>query len=313
MIGATRLSATNVPALAGWHFGLVGAALTLALWTAAPESSWPALLAAMVAVVGMPHGALDFRVGRKLLTPAFGRRWQTVFLSGYLALMAAMIAGWRWLPLPTTALFVLLSAWHFGTSDTPPGHKRSTVLVLLQGGMAVWAPALFHPAEFTRLISAVVGDERWPQGLLFTPAFRGTLALALAALLVSLRNAPAATRGMVLGFTVLFALVAPLAGFAIYFCGWHSVMELARLGRQANPDHFAIGLRRVLVAAAPPTAFVASATLLGWQWLVGAPSLPPELLRMTFVSLSVVAVPHLLLHALAERRQLEPFTPHDEG
>ena len=42
------------------------------------------LLAGSVAVVGVPHGALDHLTGRVLLAEKFPRSWGFVFLVGYL-------------------------------------------------------------------------------------------------------------------------------------------------------------------------------------------------------------------------------------
>ncbi len=270
-------------------------------------------LVILVAVVGMPHGGLDHRVGRALFRPTLGPRWPLAFAAGYLGAMAVVLAGWILAPLPTLAGFVLLSAAHFGAADDEPGLPGGLARTLLQGGAVVWVPALFQPAEFTRLLTWVVPGDRWPEPILFDPAVRFGLWVALALLIGSAAALPARAAGRTLGFVALFALAPPLVGFAVYFCGWHSTVELARLARRADPDDPPAGLRRVIGSAAPLSALAVLLAAAGWAVAAADGPLAAGLVRTAFVGLSVVAVPHLLLSAAAERADVNPFAAEGSG
>lgn len=265
------------------------------------------VLAALVAVVGMPHGGLDHRVGRAVLRSVAGHRWVIPFSAGYLTVMAAVLAGWVWLPLFTLAGFVLLSAAHFGTADKRPGTTGGLALTVLQGGMVVWVPVLFQPAEFTRLLTWVVPRNRWPEDILFDASLRAGLWFALGVVITRAVVSRPATAVRVVAFVVLFAVAPPLLGFAVYFCGWHSVVELVGLARQANPNHPVAGLGRVLVAAAPLSAAAVLLAVIGWGVASAGGPLTPGIVQAVFVGLSVVAVPHMLLHMIAARRNVNPF------
>jgi Brp/Blh family beta-carotene 15,15'-monooxygenase len=269
-------------------------------------------LAVLVAVVGLPHGGLDHRVGRAVLRPALGRRWPRAFAPAYLGVMALVLAGWVLAPLPTLAGFVLLSAVHFGTADGEAGSPGGLVRAALFGGMVVWVPALVRPAEFTRLLTWVVPGE-WPEELLFAPAVRCALWLALAAVLGCVAVRPVRAGVPTLGFVALFALAPPLVGFAAYFCGWHSTRELARLARQAAPGEPLVGLGRVLAAAAPVAALAALLGAVGWAVAEADRPLTPGLVRTVFVGLSAVAVPHMLLDLVAARTGANPFAAEGGG
>ncbi len=269
------------------------------------------ILAALVAVVGMPHGGLDHRVGRATLRAAAGRYWAFPFAVGYVAVMAAVLAGWVWLPLPTVAGFVFLSAVHFGVADDEPRTPGGSALAIIHGGMVVWVPVLFQPAEFTRLLTWVVPGDRWPEDILFDPSLRAGLWVALGTVIARAVVSPPATAVRVAGFAVLFAVAPPLIGFAVYFCGWHSVVELLRLARQANSDDPAAGLGRVLVAAWPLSAVAVLLAVIGWGVASAAGPLAPGIVQTVFVGLSVVAVPHMLLHLIAARRDVNPFAAED--
>jgi Brp/Blh family beta-carotene 15,15'-monooxygenase len=291
-----------------WAARLVGCLTTLALLAALPAPSLPVVLALLVGVVGMPHGGLDHRVGRRLLRPTLGWCWGPAFLAGYAALMAAVLAGWALAPLCTLAGFVLLSALHFGMADEQPRSPGSVAHAVLCGGMVVWVPSLARPTEMTQLLLWVVPGRLWPPDFLFLPAVRAALWLALALVLAGAARSPFGQAGLrTLCLVALFVLAPPLVAFAVYFCGWHSVTELARLARQANPTDPPAGLRTVIAAAAPLSAAACLLVIAGWLVVESGRPLAPGVVRALFVGLSVVAVPHVLLHLLAQRRGVDPF------
>lgn len=264
-------------------------------------------LAVLVAVVGMPHGGLDHLLGRALLRPALGRWWVVAFAAGYLAVMGVVAAGWWLAPLSTVTGFVALSAFHFGTAEGQPGSPGGLARSALLGGMVVWVPALAQPAEFTRLLTWVVPGDRWPEDILFDLTVRTVLAALLPVAVVSAFAASPWCGVRVAVFAAVFAAAPPLVGFTLYFCGWHSGVELYRLARQANPRSVWSGMGRVVRAAAPLAGLAVLMIAAGW-W-VGAADLPLThgLVQTVFIGLSVVAVPHMLLHWVATRRDVNPF------
>ncbi|MGL4551280.1 MAG: Brp/Blh family beta-carotene 15,15'-dioxygenase [Gemmataceae bacterium] len=290
-----------------WAVGLAGCSFILIVLSTVPGPFLVPVLALLVGVVGMPHGGLDHRVGRGLLAPVVGGYWLFPFLLGYAGLMAAVLAGWVFAPVWALAGFVLLSAAHFGMAEESVDSVGRLAQGMLRGGMVVWVPALFHPAEFTQLLQWVVPYDLWPAELLFRQPVRLTLWLALAAVLCVEVTSPRASLVRVLGLTVLFALAPPLVSFAVYFCGWHSTVELARLARQADPDNPGVGLRKVILAAAPLSLMASILVMLGWLAVESSRPLTPGLVQALFVGLSVVAVPHVILQVIAERRKINPF------
>ena len=109
------------------------------------------LLAVAVAVVGMPHGGLDHVVGRAVFEPLAGRWWSVVFLSSYLLIALAVVAGWWLMPLVTIALFFTASAFHFGNTEVG-GRWVSPVL----GGMVIWMPILARPDEVSSILGWII-------------------------------------------------------------------------------------------------------------------------------------------------------------
>lgn len=265
-------------------------------------------LAVLVAVVGMPHGGLDHRFGRAILQPTLGRHWVWAFHGGYLAIMLVVLLGWLVAPLATLAVFVLLSAYHFGSADKEPGSSLGVWLTILRGGLVVWVPALAWPDEFSRLTAWVVPGERWPVDLPRQPLVQALLAVATVAAFVGSAVISPRSAVLVAALIGVCVVLPPLMSFLVYFCGWHSVRELLGLARRADPTSLTRGLKRVLVAAAPAAVGACLLAAAGW-YVAGGPDRPltPSLIQAVFIGLSVVAVPHILLTAWAQQVQADPF------
>ncbi len=269
------------------------------------DAATAALFAAAVAVVGMPHGGLDHLVGRAVFQPAAGRWWRTAFLFAYLGVAAVVVAGWVFAPAVTVVLFFAISAVHFG--DDP----EQGCLAVVDGGLVVWVPLLARPDEVAGLLAWVVpggdvevvrravGDAR-PLLMVLV----GVFAAHLLSLIWRGRMWAAVRPAL---FAGLFATVPVLVGFGLYFCGWHSLRELAALSRRADPVRPWHGLAIVVRLAAPRAGLAVAATAVAAWWFAAGRDVTPVVVQAVFLGLSAVAVPHILLHAAARRLGADPF------
>jgi Brp/Blh family beta-carotene 15,15'-monooxygenase len=115
-------------------------------------------------------------------------------------------------------------------------------------------------------------------------------------------------------FAGLFATAPVLLSFVTYFCGWHSTRELRELALQANPTDPFHGMTRVIRESAPLTLVVVSATAFAAWWrLSGGHSAELVTVQAVFLGLSAVAVPHILLHAIARKHHAGPFCSEANG
>jgi beta-carotene 15,15'-dioxygenase len=284
------------------------------------------VLAVLVAVVGLPHGAADHRFARPRLEPVLGMAWLPVFLAGYLAVAVAIACGWFVAPAATILVFFLASAWHFGQEEPqlPVGPRSLRPLLrFARGGLVIWVPLVCHNAEVREILGLVAPSGSGPAiqhatSLLSACAWIMLPIAAVAWVLQILvarersgrmRRALLADNALVASLVALFALAGPLVSFPVYFCAWHSARGLRRLRRELGESW--TELARSL---APLT--VGAIVLIGLAtWLVlGGSGWNDTLIRATFIGLSAVAVPHLLLHgvaplfeASARRRTTQPL------
>jgi Brp/Blh family beta-carotene 15,15'-monooxygenase len=266
-----------------------------------------ALLAAAVAVVGLPHGALDHLVARQLFRPVFGARWWLPFTIGYLSLAGFM--GALWLALPTTALvtFLALSALHFGWDDPVWTSRASrgwnSVERFAVGAMPIVLPTWLHATEVT-----IIFDWLVPSRIVLDPAVVGALAgcaaaavlpivgLRFARLAIARQNAAAAELAAI---ATLHVVAPPLIAFLTYFCGWHSIRHALELADDLAPGQPGVGLRRFAREAVPLTLLtVVAAAVSGVAFFVADVAINNVLASVVFIGLSVLTVPHMAMMAL---------------
>ncbi len=265
---------------------------------------WTVLLA--VCLIGVPHGGLDHKAGRKQLASRCGRYWIIPFFGGYLAISVVTVLGWLLNPLITAVAFFLVSAIHFGREDQLEHQSTSPGRVLLNiasGGLVIWIPAIAQPAEFQRILEVII-PTGFSTSLDSIVYLTKGLALALTPIAVieiafqvgsqSTRKLGGGTRAIrQVILMVLFATTPILVSFAVYFCGWHSIRGFRQLMQENQ-----MKLSELLAATFPMS--IGAITLVGlgmWFWNSGK-VLPDELTRSLFIGLSALAVPHLALHAL---------------
>jgi beta-carotene 15,15'-dioxygenase len=289
-------------------WAMIGAAC---LFSQAMAGITVGVLAVLVAVIGLPHGAADHRFARPRLEPVLGMAWLPVFLAGYLAIAVLVVCGWFLAPAATVVAFFIASAWHFGQEEprfpvSPRGLRA--VSRFARGGLVIWTPLVFHARDVHTILGLVAPGGsgvaiQHATGLLTACSW---LMLPLAAAAWSLQGLVAIRRtgqrrrvlladnALVASLVVLFAVASPLVSFPVYFCGWHSARGLARLRRELGESwpELARSLAPLTVGA------IAVVGLAAWLVLGGA-GWNGTLIRATFVGLSAVAVPHLLLHGVA--------------
>lgn len=282
----------------------------------APKLTWLVPTAALaIALVGVPHGGLDHWIGRRLLAPRFAQRWWLMFFPTYLLVALGVASAWLAFPLATILLFFIASAWHFGREDDKATHVRTAPVLnslvahinaMAVGGLAIWIPALLRPEELHALLGFIIRSAEYTaaEQIVDWTRWLGCVLVPWAAGVISLRivDNHRELRNWVPITTAMLAATAPiLLAFPIYFCAWHSIqglLDLQRLERLSNVK-FIASILPLSATAVIGIAFV------GWCVSRADDSLTasiiPTVLPTLFIGLAAIAVPHLLLHEMADR------------
>jgi Brp/Blh family beta-carotene 15,15'-monooxygenase len=177
-----------------------------------------------------------------------------------------------------------------------------------RGGLVIWTPLLFHATDVATILGLTAPGGSGPaiQQAISLLMACSWIMLPLAAAAWALQGLAAcrstgrrrrvllADNTLVASLVVLFAVTSPLVSFPVYFCGWHSARGLERLRRELGESW------SELARSLAPLTMGAIALIGLAAWLVlGGAGWSGTLIRATFVGLSAVAVPHLLLHGVA--------------
>ena len=256
-----------------------------------PPLIWQIIaLGPLVALLGLPHGALDHRIATTLW-PLVTRRHHAMLVAGYIGLAIAVLALWIIAQSIALAAFLIYSALHF--SD----DWRADV-GLWQGlplGVSVIAlPALVFQSEVAVLFGFLIAE---PTATLFAALLHKTAIAAIIAsalcLVVNLRRAPWVTTEYAL--LVATALVTPpLIYFVIYFCLLHSPRHFL-----LTADQLRLTPLQALRAAWPILVATLAIAAIGALVLsIFTPAFEPATLQIVFIGLAAVTVPHMLLTAV---------------
>lgn len=254
------------------------------------------VLALAVAVTGLPHGALDpwvaWRIG------LWRGRWGFVaFNVAYVGLAALVVMAWRLAPGLSLVVFLAISAWHFAGDwrQHLPGWARALA------GLALLAlPAWRWPGDVDASFALLAGAD----GSVIASWLRVAspwLAVGVAAVALLAQRRSRATAIELAAVAALALLLPPLVYFVVYFCALHSLRHL----RIAVGEADASSRGPIAGVALLYTVLTLVLAALVWPWLAAAGTLvhtaDAELLKLVFIGLAALTLPHMLVVMLSER------------
>lgn len=246
-----------------------------------------------VVLIGLPHGALDGAVAMHL---GFTQKiiHMLRFLILYVAVAAAVVVAWLYLPSMTLIAFLLISMFHFGSGDARSERGWGRLAeIIAHGGLVVVGISHMHHAKVDVIFSYLVGGDTaavWQ-------ALDVMIVFVSGAFLICVGQAlwHRSRRWTVVELLVLMAVFAytpPLVGFAIYFCCVHSARHVKGILRSLRRE---MPVRSMVLSAGALTvaSWLAGAAAL-W-WFADTSSVEPVLLRVVFIGLAALTVPHMIL------------------
>lgn len=240
---------------------------------------------ALLLLFGLPHGTLDLELLRRRDADA---PRLAMLLGAYSVCAVVMYALWQLAPVIALLVFFAIAVEHFAEDWRAMGSRflgYGTAIALIA------TPALLHRANLTiifRTLTSSTSISSLGDGMLVAMPVAGVIAIAG---VVSLWQRGERSRAVGLAAALVTeGLLPPVIGFAIFFCFVHSPYQLregvARLQRPTSDAWLRIIVPLTL------TAFMLAG-------LIGAAgfrlSLDAGALRASFVTLSVLTLPHMLV------------------
>jgi Brp/Blh family beta-carotene 15,15'-monooxygenase len=254
-------------------------------------SSTAALVVLVVGVVllGLPHGALDPLVARKAFV---GRRYTTiVFYAIYLVLVLAYWLLWNRYPTVGLSFFLLIAALHFGSD----WESRGSFVTRCAYGLAiVTLPVLRFPSEVAS-IYAMLGTSN-AAALITMSRILAPAAVGIAAVGAALQFRQRWSDALeLLSIASGALLLQPLVFFSCYFALLHSPRHLLDTAQGLGMT----SLKRIYLATLP--VLLATLLLAGLAyWLLPHIGMAARVVRIVFIGLAALTVPHMLLDVIAE-------------
>jgi Brp/Blh family beta-carotene 15,15'-monooxygenase len=282
------------------------------------------------AVLGVPHGAMDYFSAKEFWGPKFGRWGTVLFYLWYIGFALAVLAAWHIAPLVTLTVFLVVSAFHWGAGDVKRNLVSSKILywaeVLARGAMPILVPWFFFPQEIEKLylwtlppgsaseplmsyLTTAVGQPLfWMMALVLTLV--AGVHLVTAVRRRSTSHAMAVAEIGSLG--LLFSLVTPLEACILYFCGLHSARYTLQWAAKMNPHHPGEGLRSFAQKCIPLTLITLAIAYGSWSLLSMHSGILETSVRVVIVGLSLLTFPHIVVTAVSEFKGVLPSVSHPE-
>lgn len=247
----------------------------------------------LIALLGVPHGALDSLFGARLYGLHGATRW-SLFVVAYVGLAALVIAFWWWLPVTFLAAFLIVSVLHFSGDLRPTSHWISR---FFYGGAIIVLPHFWHADEVLRLFQFLLGSDTNDASLRqisngLTSAATPWLFAFVACALFEARRSAMTTMEM-LALTALAVIAPPLIAFTLFFCAMHGARHVIRTLHYAGEG----ATKTLWISAGLAVKAVLTVGLVAFFYFENTP-VDTRLLQIIFVGLAALTVPHM---ALVER------------
>ena len=245
-----------------------------------------------VVFIGLPHGAMDGALAIHL-------GWMNrpikaaTFLLAYVSLAALVVGIWLVVPTVGFLMFLAISLFHFGRGDIVPRAKDHQLAeVLMRCGLVLAGISLFHRSEVDSIFVVLIGSNTEIVWLFLQAVGVLTLVLIPYVIFSKSKQEKASASVEVIGLLALFAIAPPLLGFAIYFCGVHSVRHFKHMGTMLKSTLQQFQVTRTTVIFSLMTWAVGLLVLANQSASIG---LEPALLQIIFIGLAALTVPHMIL------------------
>lgn len=253
------------------------------------------VMASLVILFGLPHGALDVELARKM-NLVFSTKTALLFLTVYLCLAVLGIALWVLLPVAGLSVFLLISAYHF--SDDWSGILPRW-LTLVIGTIVICMPAVLHAEMVTEIFQWLLVSEAQASTIIDVLFYCGLAGSVL--LVVGLSTSRSVSYLLFLELIVLWAvatLLPPLLFFIVYFCFLHSMRHLLDCSQKLE-----YSLRQCYLKSLPILALTLIIALSGYYFFNSGKA-DQDMMRWVFIGLFGLTIPHVCMITLWYRSSI---------
>ena len=258
----------------------------------------------LIFFIGLPHGSFDGAVASLV---GFGSRVQFFqFLFYYLVLFFLVILFWLYFPIIALIIFIIMTIVHFGLCDwTNFKINKFKYSISFTYGMTIIFGIIFFNEKQSFLIFEYLTNDKiyLIQKYFFFPYFVTLLSIIYFMYLSFFEKKLRKGIIEILFLLLIFYSFDPLLSFAIYFCFFHTYKHLKHLIKNIY-----LNLNNIKFVIYSTLVF----TLISWigglvivYYLVQNFSLYESILKVIFIGLAALTLPHMLLVDVIYRRRFK--------
>ena len=255
--------------------------------------AWNLIGLAGIVLIGLPHGAFDGAVAMHLgIVNRFSSLVRFVII--YVALAALVVATWMIAPSISLVLFLTISMLHFGSGDVKNGQGALAFSeALAHGGLAIIGISQFHRSEVDEIFSYLINQDTAAVWLVIDILTIAVIVAIVTCVIQASKDhkwSNTVFELLLLGF--VYAIAPPLLGFAIYFCCIHSARHFKNIYASIKHTVSSSNIKNQAILFTT-ISWIAAAIAF---WLFADFADPgPTVMRITFIGLAALTVPHMLL------------------
>ena len=245
-----------------------------------------------VVFIGLPHGAMDGALAVHF--GWMGRPTRAVaFLLAYVGLAGLVVLSWAIAPVLSFIVFLAISTFHFGRGDaTSSVVGRGAVESIARGSVVIGGISQFHRTEANDIFLTIVGADTTGVWLFLDVLVVFGVACIVETLLFKQQHERTAFGLEIGALSLLFIAVPPLVGFAVYFCFVHSFRHFSSMRTVLQSTVSSLRITQTTVVFSLLTWAFGLVVLVQQSASIGV---EPALLRVVFIGLAALTVPHMLL------------------
>jgi len=258
----------------------------------------------LIFFIGLPHGSFDGAVAALV---GFNNRIQFIqFLFYYLILFFLVIIFWLYFPIVALTIFIMMTIVHFGLCDwTNFKMNKFKYSISFTYGMTIIFGIIFFNENQSFLIFEYLTNEKiyLIQKYFFIPYFLTSLSIMYFIYLSLFEKKLRKGVIEILFLLLIFYFFDPLLSFTIYFCFFHTYKHLKHLIRNIYMN---LTNKKFVIYT---TLFF---TIISWvgglgivYYLVQNLSLYESILKVIFIGLAALTLPHMLLVDVFYRRRFK--------
>jgi len=252
------------------------------------------LAVGLILVLGIPHGAMDFKIFKELKNP-IAKKGMLFFYGSYLGLMGVYALIWWLAPILALGIFIMVSLYHFGQSNWVYLDKKNIPLYIVWGAFVLITPILLNKEQAGEVIFSMTGKQIFALSDFEAQVVVLTLGLMNVVWIFFLKLTPIQLKNEFLNLLLLglvYYFLPLWIGFVFYFVGFHSLTSIGEQIQFFRKNQADFSWKNYVRSTAPLT-LVSIAGLGGLVYLSGLIHL-----AMLFIFISVVTMPHMIIMEL---------------